>query len=142
MQEYSDFFANHTILVMAWFGIAGALAYSFIQGTFGKVNAIGSSETTQLMNREDAIVVDVRGVDEFRTGHIVGAKNIPLSQIQNKKFSGIENKKQIPIILVCESGMRSSGAAKVLAGAEFERVYNLKGGMGQWRSDKLPVSKK
>ena len=142
MQEYMTFFSNHTVLVLSWFGLSGALAYSFVQSKISGVNTIGCQEATQLINQEEAIVVDVRSAEEFRKGHIVSAKNLPLSQIQNKKFTGIENKKQIPIILVCESGMRSSGAAKVLRGAEFDKVYNLRGGMGQWRSDKLPVSKK
>lgn len=142
MQEYSEFIASHPILTMAWFGLAGALIYSYIQSGLSKVKTINSNEATQLMNRESAIVVDIRSADEFRKGHITDAKNLPLEKIQDKKFSGIENKKQSPIIVVCESGMRSSAAAKKLTAAEFERVYNLRGGMSQWQADKLPITKK
>ena len=94
------------------------------------------------LNKQDAIIVDIRSEEEFKKGHIVNAKNITLSQIEKGTFPAIENNKQSPIIVVCESGTRSSSAAAKLVKAEFTQVTSLFSGMGGWKSANLPTTKK
>ncbi|MFA0372655.1 rhodanese-like domain-containing protein, partial [Vibrio sp. 10N.222.54.F6] len=94
-----------------------------------------------LMNKQSAKVVDVRGKEEFKKGHIVDAVNLPLADIKNNQLGTLENAKGSPIIMVCNAGMTSSQAAQLMVKHGFDNVNNLKGGMGEWQSNNLPVSK-
>lgn len=142
MQEYIDFFSNHSMLTMGWIGIAAILIYTVVQDKLTGVKGINTQEATLLINKENAIVVDIRSQDEYKTGHIVNAKNITLSQIQEGKFAGIENHKDAPIILVCDTGVRTAGAATKLIKAGFTQVTKLVAGMDGWKSANLPITKK
>lgn len=142
MQEYIDFFTNNQMLSLAWVAIAGLLIFTLVKDKISGVKSITPQEATLLINKEDAIVVDVRSKEDFQSGHIVNAKNITLSQIEKGSFSAIENNKQTPIIVVCESGARSASAAAKLVKAEFTQVTNLFSGMGGWKSANLPTTKK
>lgn len=142
MQEYIDFLSNNAMLSLGWVAIAGMLIYSMVKDKISGVKTITPQEATLLINKQDAIVVDIRSNDEFKKGHIVNSKNITLSQIEKGSFSAIENNKQTPIIVVCESGTRSSGAAAKLVKAEFTQVTNLFSGIDGWKSANLPTTKK
>ena len=142
MQEYIDFFSSHLMLTMAWVAIAVVLIYTLINSKLAGVKSITTQEATLLINRQNAIVVDIRSHDEFKKGHIVNAKNITLSQINEGKFGGIENHKETPIILVCETGARSAGAGSKFTKAGFTQVSNLLAGMSGWESESLPLTKK
>lgn len=98
------------------------------------------AEAVQLINRQDAQVVDVRGEGEFRNGHIPNARNIPTEQI-GERAKELEKFKNKPIVLVCASGNRSSSAAGVLKKAGFAQVYALGGGMNAWQQAGMPVQK-
>lgn len=142
MQEYIDFFSNNLMLTIAWIVTAALLVHSFIQDKLTGVKSITTQEATLLINKQNAIVVDIRTSDEFKKGHIVNAKNITLSQIEQGKFTGIENYKDSPIILVCESGSRTSSAATKLLKGGFTQVNNLLAGMSGWQSENLPTTKR
>jgi len=142
MQEYIDFFSNNPMLSFAWVAIAAMLIQSIVKDKISGVKTINSQQATLLINKQDAIVVDVRSKEEFQTGHIVNAKNITLSQIEKGTFPAIENKKQTPIIVVCETGARSASAAAKLVKAEFTQVTSLFSGMDGWKSANLPTTKK
>ena len=95
-------------------------------GCGSKYQTIDSNEAKILID-EGAIVIDVREIDEFNTGHINGALNVPLGQI-----SEIEYDVDSVIILYCASGMRSMEAAKILADMGYTSIYNLDGGLLNW----------
>ena len=82
-------------------------------------------------------VLDVRQPDEFRQGHIAGAKLIPLNELARRMD---ELPKGREVVCVCASGNRSSSASNMLAKAGY-KVFNLRGGMLSWRRAKLPVQK-
>ena len=142
MQEYIDFLTNNPMLSFAWVAIAAMIIHSTVKDKISGVKTITTQEATQLINKQDAIVVDVRSKEEFQKGHIVNAKNITLSQIEKGSFSAIENNKQTPIIVVCETGARSSSAAAQLVKAKFTQVTSLFSGMGGWQSANLPTTRK
>ncbi|MDN2664567.1 rhodanese-like domain-containing protein [Psychromonas sp. 14N.309.X.WAT.B.A12] len=142
MQEYIDFISNNPMLSAAWVVIAVMLIHSLVKNKLSKINNVNPQQATLLINKQDAIVVDVRNADEFKKGHIVNAKNITVSQINEGKFAAIENNKQTPIIVVCATGTRSSGAGDKLAKAGFEQVNNLFSGMSGWTAANLPTTKR
>ena len=107
-------------------------------------SATGSSLTpdgaVQLINREKAVVVDVCEAEEFAAGHVGGAKNIPLNQLEEKLASAVKNK-TLPLILVCKSGARSNRAVAIAKKLGYEQAQSMAGGMGAWKTANLPVEK-
>lgn len=102
--------------------------------------SVSIHEATKLINREQALVVDLRSQSEFNSGHIVDARNVPYTSLSTR-LGDIEKYKEKPIILVCKMGQHSSAAAKVLMKAGFARVVRLSGGMSEWGASNLPVVK-
>lgn len=94
----------------------------------------------QLINREKAVVVDVCETEEFAAGHIVGARNIPLNQLDDK-LAGIAKNKALPLILVCQSGARSGRAVLMARKLGYEQAQSLGGGLAAWKAASLPVEK-
>lgn len=141
MQEYIEFLKANPMLSLAWIGLLIGLIVSVFKSTVSKVTTVDHQQATLLINKQDATVVDVREKADFKKGHIVGALNVPLSEIKNNQLSALEKFKASPIIMVCNAGMVSSQASQLMVKAGFESVHNLKGGMGDWQSNNLPVSK-
>lgn len=101
---------------------------------------VNTARATQMINREDALVVDVREPNEYAGGHILGAKNLPVSRIADGVGELLKNRDR-PLIVYCETGDRSAKAASALKKQGFSRVANLSGGLGAWRGAGLPVEK-
>ncbi|WP_299008690.1 rhodanese-like domain-containing protein [uncultured Shewanella sp.] len=141
MQEYIEFLKANPMLSLAWIGLFVGLVVVTFKSSVSKVKNIKHQQAVLLMNKENAQVVDVRAKADFKKGHIVDAINVSLADIKNNKISALEKFKASPIILVCSAGMTSSQAAHLLVKNGFEQVYNLTGGMGEWQSSNLPVSK-
>ena len=101
---------------------------------------ISAAEAVQLMNREKAVVVDVREQAEFAEGHLVGARNIPLAEIEARLPATVKNK-ALPVILVCKSGARSASALATAKKLGYAQAASLAGGILAWQAAKLPVEK-
>jgi rhodanese-related sulfurtransferase len=100
---------------------------------------VGTAEATRLVNREDALFIDVRDAGEYSAGHILNAKNIPLQKMDGS--GELAKRKDKPIILYCDGGNRAASAAAALRKLGFTRVFNLTGGIGAWQQAGLPVEK-
>ena len=103
-------------------------------------SGVTPAEAVQLINREKAVVVDVCQPNEYAAGHVVGARNIPLDQLEANLPNAVKNK-NTPVVLVCASGMRSGRAVAVAKKLGYDKAYNLAGGLAAWRSATLPVEK-
>jgi rhodanese-related sulfurtransferase len=108
--------------------------------TKGAANGVQPTEAVLLMNREKAVVIDVCEPAEFAQGHVVGSKNIPLSQLEAQLPQVVKNK-NLPVIMVCQVGGRASRAAAQAQKLGFERAQALSGGLKSWREANLPVEK-
>ncbi len=106
----------------------------------GAGNGLTPMQATLLINREDALVVDVREPSEYVEGHLPDARNIPLGELENR-VGEIEKFKDRPLILVCRTGARSSSACSRLAKLGFVKVQNLDGGVTDWAQAGLPLKK-
>ncbi|EPC00673.1 sulfurtransferase [Litchfieldella anticariensis FP35 = DSM 16096] len=139
IDQLFEFVLNHPLLVGAFLLVLAAwIAYEVMTGTR---SGVSSGEATQLINREDAVVVDIRDANDFKAGHIAGARNIPQSRL-DARLNELEKHKDKPLIVVCKHGQASGIALGKLTKAGFERVFKLKGGMTQWQADGLPLVKK
>jgi len=102
--------------------------------------SVNTLEATQLINRQDALVVDVREQAEYAQSHILNARLLPLSQLE-ARLADIEKFKDKPVIVYCATGNRSGAAAATLRKSGFSNVSNLSGGFAAWRQAGLPVQK-
>ena len=134
-----DFVLKQWLLVVVALASGGMLLWPLVRRTTGGP-WVNTTQATQLINREDAFVLDVREPNEFAAGHVLGAKNVPLARLD---ASGAElaKKKERPIIVYCESGERSAKALAALKKHGYTRVANLSGGIGAWQQAGLPVEK-
>jgi rhodanese-related sulfurtransferase len=139
-QQLLEFAGNHALLVAAFMAVLTALIWNLVTDPGGK-NAVDTLTATAMINHDDAIVLDVRSMAEFKDGHIVNAINIPLNGLANN-VKQIEKHRDKPIVTVCRSGSRSGSACAILRKHGFENVKNLRGGMLAWENASLPVKRK
>lgn len=135
-----EFIKDNALLIGLAFGSGIMLLLpSFGKGAGGVPN-LGTTEAVTLINRNHALVIDVREDTEFANGHIVDAKHIPLAQLADR-LNELAKYKDKPLLVNCQRGARSAKACDILRKAEFKQVHNLKGGMNAWIEAKLPVVK-
>ncbi|MBC7619848.1 MAG: rhodanese-like domain-containing protein [Candidatus Saccharibacteria bacterium] len=103
-------------------------------------SGIEPSAAVQLINRQKAVVVDVSDTSEFASGHVAGSKSIPISQLEERLATVVKNK-NLPLILVCQSGARSIRALAVAKKLGYEQAQSLGGGLAAWKAANLPIEK-
>lgn len=140
MEQFVEFITNHIILSGAFVAILTLLIIDMFGAKLKGYASATPSEATQMINREDAVVLDIREDNEFHSGHIVNAIHIPLGFLKDRQAE-LEKYKTRPIIAACRSGSRSGQACSLLKKAGFENIYNLKGGMMAWQHASLPLDK-
>jgi rhodanese-related sulfurtransferase len=121
--------------------LSGAmLIWPFVQRRFSPVKDINNVEATQLMNRRNAVLLDVREPKEFEGGRLPSAIHIPMSQLAGR-VSELAKLVSRPIVAYCDTGRRSRMAAGTLEKAGFKEIYTLQGGIAAWKKDGLPLEK-
>ncbi|MFW0764720.1 rhodanese-like domain-containing protein [Trabulsiella odontotermitis] len=141
MQEIMQFVSRNPILCIAWVALLAAVLFTTFKGLMSKVKVITRGEATRLINKEDAVVVDLRQRDDFRKGHIAGSINLLPSEIKANNVGELEKHKSQPIIVVDGSGLQAQSPAGDLAKAGFAQVYVLKEGIAGWSGENLPLVK-
>jgi rhodanese-related sulfurtransferase len=134
-------FVQENLLLIAVALVSGAMLLWPYVRRVGGGPSVSAAQATQLINREDALVFDVRDPGEYGTGHILGAKNLPLSRIQAAGSEIAAKRKDKPVIVYCDNGNRSTKAAAALRSQGYARVVNLSGGLGAWQQAGLPLER-
>jgi rhodanese-related sulfurtransferase len=135
-----QFIQNNLLLIAVAFISGGMLLWPLVRRSAGGP-WVTPAQATHLINREDALVVDVRDAGEYGAGHVLGAKNVPLARIDDGA-NDLAKRKDRPLIVYCDTG--TNRAAKALAALKkqgFAHVVNLNGGIGAWQQAGLPVEK-
>ena len=135
-----EFISAHPILSLGLVAVTFALIANELSRFTRGYRALTPALLTHLINRENALVVDVSPLNDFEKGHIVGSRNVVMSQFdpENKKLAAA---RALPVVLVCKDGQASGGAAKRLRAAGFEQVYVLDGGIAGWQQADMPLVK-
>ncbi len=137
IEQIFEFMGNHFILMSVFLFLL--VAFFVNEGKQGGA-AISPTNLVNLVNREDAVVLDLRDGKDFGAGHIAGALNIPFSSIESR-IGELESYKEKPIVLVCKMGQHSSGIGRKLKDKGYENIRRLSGGMAEWTASNLPVVK-
>lgn len=101
---------------------------------------VSPQQLVNLVNQQQAAVVDLREPAEFRKGHIVDAINIPYAKVDDR-WNELEALRERPIVLVCKLGQHSSAVGAKLLAKGFARVHRLQGGIGEWQTAQMPLIK-
>ncbi|MBK9394021.1 MAG: rhodanese-like domain-containing protein [Uliginosibacterium sp.] len=132
-----DFIVNN----IAWIALAaisgGMLFIPMLRGA--NSSALSPAQTVMLVNRQNALMLDVRDTSEFKTAYVANSRNIPVSELE-KRLDELAKFRGKPIVAICASGNRSMRAVSILRKAGFEQAYNLAGGMAAWREAGQPIS--
>ncbi len=141
VEEYLVFARNHPLLIAGLVGIVGMIIWTEFSRLTRKYKQVNATQAVQILNNDNAVVLDVREESEVRGGKIKGAKHIPLAQLKTRMVE-LDSAKEKPLLVYCRSGNRSAHACNVLTKTGFQDVSNLAGGMMAWESANLPVSKR
>ncbi|ORT50746.1 hypothetical protein ST37_08525 [Vibrio sp. qd031] len=139
MQDIIPFVQQNLIMSLIWVGVFIALIANIVKTRTAQYKEVDTAEVTQLINREQGIVVDIRSADEFKSGHITDAVHILPSDIKANNFGKLESQKSNPMIVVCKTGQTAVDIANHMAGAGFENVHVLKNGIASWSEANLPL---
>ena len=134
-----DFVRNNLLLFGVAF-VSGAMLVWPAVGRGPRAGNVLPSQAVQMINRERAMLVDVRETDEFAAGHVVGARNVPLGQLEQRLTEVVTNK-TVPLILVCDKGARSQRALGTAKNLGYEKAQVLAGGLNAWKEANLPLEK-
>lgn len=135
------FVMNNIWLVLAAAVSGAMLIWPLVNRRLSGAAEVGALEAVQLLNRKDAILIDVREPVEFNAGHAPNARNIPLAQL-DKRIGELEKFKNRPAVVVCQTGGKSHAATALLKKAGFAEVVVLAGGIGAWQQANMPVERK
>jgi rhodanese-related sulfurtransferase len=138
MDQIFEFVVNHPILT----GTFVLLLVLFVRNEMRRGgNTISAQQLVDRVNREGAVVVDVRDRKEFDAGHIVGAISIPFANLDTRADE-LKKYADKPIIVACKMGQHSGEAGMRLRKRGYQNVSRLAGGMAEWQNQNLPVVRK
>lgn len=139
MGQLAEFASNHPFLALAVVvSLFAVLFYELRLKTQGTAQ-LSTTDAVRLINK-GATIVDVRKPEHYGAGHIVNARNVPLSTLEADP-AAVHKSKNRPLLTVCDNGSSSGKAVSLLRRAGFEAVFSLKGGLASWRAENLPLVK-
>ncbi|MFI9653350.1 rhodanese-like domain-containing protein [Guyparkeria sp. GHLCS8-2] len=140
MESYIDFLARHWVLSTVAAVLIVLLVSNELSRRLQKFKTLDPAEVARKAGRDGVTLIDVREDNEWKTGHIKGARHIPLGKLE-KKLGDIRSEGPNEVVLYCRSGNRSATAANILVKGGFENVSHLGGGILAWEGQNYPVSK-
>jgi len=135
-----SFFINNWMLELIIVLSGAMLLWPLVQGRFSNLKGVGTLQATQLINRNNAVLLDVREASEYAGGHLPNAVHIPVSELGSRgpELAKLSSR---PVIAYCERGQRSRAAGTALSKLGFTDIYQLTGGFRAWKDAGLPVVK-
>ena len=135
-----QYLQNNIWMVMIAVSSGLMLLWSIFGNRLRGVKDVDVVEALQLINHKNAVILDVREESEYKSGHILNAKWIPLGKLVGR-IGELERYRAQPIVVVCRSGQRSASACVALGKQGFAQAHNLSGGVMGWQKSNLPLEK-
>lgn len=139
MERLFEYAANHPLLAGGLVAVTAVVVGYEIRQRLKAGSDVGPLEAVRLIN-DGAAVLDTRAQAQYEKGHIVDARNTPLSDLEARAAS-LEKFKDGPVVVYCENGVSAAKAVDTLRSRGFARAVNLRGGLAAWRQENLPVVK-
>ena len=139
-EELWAFAGRNPVYSIALGGLTVAIIVNELSRFFRSYKTLRPAELVLMINRENALVVDLRAIADFQKGHIAGSKNVQMSQF-DPEGKQLAPAKALPVVLVCKVGQTADAAAKRLRKAGFTNVNLLEGGIQAWQAADLPLVK-
>lgn len=140
LHRLPEFLANHALLSLGFVAALVALAVVEAQRFTRGYTALTPAGLTQLINRDNALLIDLSSQQDFEKGHIPGARLVTPSQF-DPESKELVKARELPVALVCKNGQASAQAARRLKKAGFAKVFWLEGGLGAWNEAQMPLTK-
>ncbi|MFO1371731.1 MAG: rhodanese-like domain-containing protein [Candidatus Competibacteraceae bacterium] len=141
MSDFAEFALQNWWLFLALLAILGMLVGGEVLRKMRGISTLNAVDALRLINDQEALIVDIRDIGEYKDGHIPQARHIPFSALQ-ERLSELAKAKDSPIILYCRTGTTSQAACTLLKKNGFAKVHTLNGGLPAWQEAHLPISRK
>lgn len=141
MDQVLEFVSNHPLLAGGFVAVLALLIWTEIHRRLQGLVELSPAELVSRMNDEDTVLVDVSAAADYNKGHIINARNLAMTRIQNADAE-VQKLLKSKLVLVCKTGQTSVQAAAALKKQGAADVAVLKGGMSRWLSDQYPVTRK
>ena len=140
LHRLPEFIGNHPFLSFGFIGVLAAMIAMEVNHLTRGYKALTPAGLTQLINRNNALLIDVSSIQDYEKGHVPGARHVAMSQFdpENKDLA---KARELPVAIYCKTGQTSGTAAKRLKKAGFSDVYTLDGGLRSWMEAQLPLVK-
>jgi len=140
MNNILQFSINHWPLLATLIVLIIILIIEETKTTIQGVTKISPNKTVDLVNHQNAVIIDVSNQEQFKSGHITDSINVPFNKIKDN-LDNLTKYKNKPIIMVCYSGQTSLRAGIILKKNNFANVFSLSGGILEWKKIGLPLIK-
>ena len=140
LESLLEFIQLNIHLVLVACASLGGFLFLTYRKTAVEGKAVTPAQATMLINRENAVIIDVRSSDEYVSGHLPESRNIPEERFE-ERAAELEKLKDTPVIFVCQSGTRAAAVCNRLEKEGFAKVHALGGGISGWSASGLPLKK-
>ena len=138
--QFLEFIQNHLFLNALFLSLVLLLLWDIRQGMAEAATLLSPLDLTRLINQEDVLLVDLRSSQDYASGHIIGARNIPAGELDTQ-LSTLQKHKADTVILYCNNGGESNRQGKALRVQGFTALHTLKGGVQEWRHAEMPLTR-
>ncbi|HKY91706.1 MAG TPA: rhodanese-like domain-containing protein [Nevskiaceae bacterium] len=141
MQQFIEFFGNHTVLFAGLAAVIGLIIANEVHGALTGGKKLSPPEAVRMINDRDPVILDLRPAADFKKGHLLNAVNVPIAKLE-ERASEFGKDRARPVLLYCALGGSSGEAAAKLRKLGFTEAYPLRGGLNAWLQGSLPVTVK
>jgi len=138
LERLIEFAGNNPLLFAGFFGVLGLIIFTEYTRIFSGLKALSPFAATRLLNDGDALIIDVRNEKDFKSGHVLNARHVPLSSM-DKYLHELEKHKDKDVVVYCDNGMLAQRAGSRLRKNGFTRLHTIAGGLKEWEKANLPV---
>ena len=139
MEQLIEFAGDNLLWVSLWVALLLLLAWNLFGHAAMGVSQVDPQEMTRLINHERALVLDIRPAEDFQRGHVLGAINIPESEL-GTRMQELKKSREKPVIVVDQNGASAPRALRLLKQDGYTRLSCLKGGLVGWQRASMPLS--
>jgi rhodanese-related sulfurtransferase len=138
MDRLLEFAGNHPLLITMAIMLTVLVIVNELRLMSRRGIDLTPAEAVQFIN-DGAMIIDVRSIERFRTGHIVNARNIPFDELAGAVAGKLKGHEDKPVITYDDAGFIGAKAASLLRKLAFAKAANLRGGLVAWQRDNLPL---